>query len=82
MKEGKVAGTDEYIEGKAVITPNGQGINVSFAETTRNYSRLRIATMPNKPITVDINLYTPAGSSRKIGLRNYALTSDEKENAK
>ena len=46
LKEGKVAGTDEYIEGKAYITPNGQGINVSFANATRNYSRLRIATNP------------------------------------
>ena len=81
LKEGKAAGTDEYIEGKANITPNGQAITVKFAEATRNYSRLRIATMPNMPITVDINLYTPAGSSKKIGLRNYALTSDEKGNA-
>lgn len=81
LKEGKVAGTDEYIEGKAEITGNGQGINVSFAEATRNYSRLRIATMPNMPITVDIDIYIPAGSSKKIGLRNYALTSDEKGNA-
>lgn len=81
LKEGKAAGTDEYIEGTAQITPNGQGINVSFADATRNYSRLRIATMPNMQITVDINLYTPAGSSKKIGLRNYALTSDEKGNA-
>ena len=81
LKEGKVAGTDEYIEGEANITPNGQGINVSFADATRNYSRLRIATMPNMPITVDIDIYIPAGSSKKIGLRNYALTSDEKGNA-
>ena len=28
LKEGKVAGTDEYIEGKANITPNGQAITV------------------------------------------------------
>lgn len=81
LKEGKVAGTDEYIEGKANITPNGQGINVSFAEATRNYSRLRIATMPNKPITVSINRYTPAGSSDMKWVQNYALTSDEKGNA-
>ena len=81
LKEGKVAGTDEYIEGKANITPNGQSITVNFSGATRNYSRLRIATMPNMQITVDINLYTPAGSSKKIGLRNYALTSDEKGNA-
>ena len=81
LKEGKAAGTDEYIEGKAEITPNGQGINVSFAEATRNYSRLRIATMPNKPITVSINKYTPAGSSDMKWDQNYALTSDEKGNA-
>ena len=81
LKEGKVAGTDEYIEGTAQITPNGQSITVNFSGATRNYSRLRIATMPNMQITVDINLYTPAGSSKKIGLRNYTLTSDEKGNA-
>ena len=81
LKEGKAAGTDEYIEGTANITPNGEGINVSFAEATRNYSRLRIATMPNKPITVTIDRYTPAGSSDMKWDQNYALTSDEKGNA-
>ena len=81
LKEGKVAGTDEYIEGTAQITPNGQGINVSFADATRKYSRLRIATMPNMPITVDIDRYTPAGSSDMKWDQNYALTSDEKGNA-
>ena len=81
LKEGKVAGTDEYIEGTAQITPNGEAITVSFAEATRKYSRLRIATMPNKQITVGINQYTPAGSSNEIWGRNYALTSDEKGNA-
>lgn len=81
LKEGKVAGTDEYIEGKAQITGNGQGINVSFAKATRNYSRLRIATMPNMQITVSISEYTPAGSSAMKRDQNYALTSDEKGNA-
>ena len=82
LKEGKVAGTDEYIEGKAQITPNGEGINVSFAEATRNYSRLRIATMPNMPITVAFNnRYTPAGSSVNAFFPRYTLTSDEKGNA-
>lgn len=81
LKEGKAVGTDEYIEGKADITPNGQGITVEFSKTTRNYSRLRIATMPNKPITVTIDRYTPAGSSDMKWDQNYALTSDEKGNA-
>ena len=81
LKEGKVAGTDEYIEGKANITPNGQAITVKFAEATRNYSRLRIATMPNKQITVAITKYIPAGSSSMEWFQDIALTSDEKGNA-
>ena len=81
LKEGKAAGTDEYIEGTAQITPNGEAITVKFSEATRNYSRLRIATMPNKPITVTIDRYTPAGSSDMKWDQNYALTSDENGNA-
>ena len=81
MKEGKVAGTDEYIEGKARITGNGETITVSFAEATRKYSRLRIATLPNEQITVDTEDFTPAGSSDMEQKGNYTLTSDEKGNA-
>ena len=82
LKEGKVAGTDEYIEGKANITPNGQAITVEYSKATRNYSRLRIATMPNKQITVAFNnRYTPAGSSVNAIFPRYTLTSDEKGNA-
>lgn len=81
LKEGKVAGTDEYIEGTAEITPNGQGITVKFAGATRNYSRLRIATLPNEQITVDTEYFTPAGSSDMIWDQNYAITSDENGNA-
>ena len=80
--KGKAAGTDEYIEGTAQITPNGEAITVSFAKATRNYSRLRIATMPNKQITVAFNnRYTPAGSSVSAIFPRYTLTSDEKGNA-
>ena len=81
LKEGKVAGTDEHIEGKARITGNGETITVSFAEATRNYSRLRIATLPNEQITVDTEYFTPAGSSDMEQNGNYTLTSDEKGNA-
>lgn len=82
LKEGKAAGTDEYIEGTAQITPNCEAITVKFAEATRNYSRLRIATMPNKQITVAFNnRYTPAGSSVNAIFPRYTLTSDEKGNA-
>ena len=81
LKEGKVAGTDEYIEGNAKITGNGETITVSFAEATRKYSRLRIATLPNEQITVDTEYFTPAGSSDMEQKGNYTLTSDEKGNA-
>lgn len=81
LKEGKDSGTDEYIEGNARITGNGETITVSFAGATRKYSRLRIATLPNEQITVDTEYFTPAGSSNMIWDQNYALTSDEKGNA-
>ena len=81
LKEGKVAGTDEYIEGNAKITGNGETITVSFAGATRKYSRLRIATLPNEQITVDTEYFTPAGSSDMEQEGNYTLTSDEKGNA-
>ena len=81
LKEGKDSGTDEYIEGNARITGNGETITVSFAGATRNYSRLRIATLPNEQITVDTEYFTPAGSSDMEQNGNYTLTSDEKGNA-
>ena len=81
LKKGKVAGTDELIEGKARITGNGETITVSFAEATRKYSRLRIATLPNEQITVDTEYFTPAGSSDMEQNGNYTITSDEKGNA-
>ena len=81
LKKGKAAGTDEYIEGTARITGNGETITVSFAEATRKYSRLRIATLPNEQITVDTEYFTPAGSSDMEQNGNYTLTSDEKGNA-
>lgn len=81
LKEGKDSGTDEYIEGNARITGNGETITVSFAGATRKYSRLRIATLPNEQITVDTEHFTPAGSSNMERKGNYTLTSDEKGNA-
>lgn len=79
LKEGKVAGTDEYIEGKANITPNDEGINVSFAEATRNYSRLRIATNQDGSVTIIAKFFTPA-NTRGNSDNTYTLTPDEKGN--
>lgn len=79
LKEGKAAGTDEYIEGTAQITPNGEAITVKFAEATRNYSRLRIATIKNEPITVGTEYFTPVAGSREDS-KEYSLTSDNNGN--
>ena len=81
LKDGKVAGTDEYIEGIARITNDGSTIAVTFSNAARDYSRLRIATIPNKPITVVAEYFTPAGSSDQIlWEEDYSLTSDNNGN--
>lgn len=80
LKEGKVAGTDECIEGSGTITGNGQEITISFSNAKRGYSRLRIATIPNEDITVMVTHLTPIGSS-EMNRTFYALRSDEKGNA-
>ena len=81
-KDGEHDGTAEFLEATCTVHYGDDNyIDISFATATRNYSRLRIATMPNKPITVTINKYTPAGSSNMAWSQYYALTSDEKGNA-
>ena len=78
LKEGKVAGTDEYIEGKA-YTLNGQSINVEFAKATRNYSRLRIATNYSEDITVTVSNFSP-GNTVALTDNTYTLTPDNNGN--
>ncbi|RGX93085.1 hypothetical protein DXA63_10435 [Segatella copri] len=81
-KDGEHDGTAEFLEATCTVHYGDDNyIDISFANVTRNYSRLRIATMPNKPITVTISNYTPAGSSNMAWSQYYALTSDEKGNA-
>lgn len=79
LKEGKVAGTDEYIEGTAQITPNGEAITVSFSNATRNYSRLRIATNYSEDITVTVSNFSP-GNSVALTDNTYTLTPDNNGN--
>ncbi len=80
LKEGKVAGTDEYIEGTAQITSNGKGITVSFTNATRNYSRLRIATNYSEDIIVTVSNFSP-GNTVALTDNTYTLTPDNKGNA-
>ena len=79
LKEGKVAGTDEYIEGTAQITPNGEAITVSFSNATRNYSRLRIATNYSEDITVTVSNFS-SGNTVALTDNTYTLTPDNNGN--
>lgn len=79
LKEGKVAGTDEYIEGNARITGNGEAITVSFSNATRNYSRLRIATNYSEDITVTVSNFSP-GNTVALTDNTYTLTPDNNGN--
>lgn len=79
LKEGKVAGTDEYIEGTAQITSNGEAITVSFSNATRNYSRLRIATNYSEDITVTVSNFSP-GNTVALTDNTYTLTPDNNGN--
>ena len=79
LKEGKDPGTDEYIEGNAIITGNGETITVSFAEATRNYSRIRIATNYSEDITVTVSNFSP-GNTVALTDNTYTLTPDNNGN--
>lgn len=81
-KDGEHDGTAEFLEATCTVHYGDDNyIDISFAEATRKYSRLRIATLPNEQITVDTEDFTPAGSSDMKWDQNYALTSDENGNA-
>ena len=79
LKEGKVAGMDEYIEGYGSITNDGQEITVSFSNSKRGYSRLRIATIPDVDVAVSVEYFTPAGPTSQVS--TYTLHSDANGNA-
>ena len=80
LKEGKVAGMDECIEGYGRITNDGQEITVSFSDAKRDYSRLRIATIPDMDVAVSVQYFTPAGSTSQVST-TYTLHSDANGNA-
>ena len=81
-KDGERDGTAEFLEATCTVHYGDDNyIDISFANVTRNYSRLRIATLPNEQITVDTEYFTPAGSSDMEQEGNYTLTSDENGNA-
>ncbi len=79
-----IEGMDEYLEGIARISSNGEAIDVSFSDATRNYSRLRIATIPDENIFVEMLYFipvTPHDSSNPHSRSAYTLHSDKNGNA-
>lgn len=79
---GNSNGTAEFLEATCTVHYGDNNyVDISFANATRKYSRLRIATLPNEQITVDTEYFTPAGSSDMEQNGNYTLTSDENGNA-
>ena len=77
-----VAGIGEciYVEGQ-LTWENNNAITLPFATATREYSRLRIATIPEVDINVSVEYFTPAGSGSRLDETSYALHSDAKGNA-
>ena len=71
-------GMGEYLVASCTIQSNQ--LVISFAEAERTYSRLRIATSADMPLTVSTTEFTPAGAD-EAGVHSYTLTADNNGNA-
>ena len=78
---GNPNGTAEFLEATCTVHYGDNNyVDISFANATRNYSRLRIATIPKTEIKVDADLFAPTVHPNSLYM-TYTLTSDEKGNA-
>ena len=78
---GNPNGTAEFLEATCTVHYGDNNyVDISFANATRNYSRLRIATIPKTEIKVDADNFAPTDNSNRLYM-TYTLTSDEKGNA-
>ena len=73
LRDGEQAGLDECIMATSNSSPN-----ITF--TSREYSRLRIASTSSTQLSVSLTNFTPAGSSISSD-NSYTLTTDSKGNA-
>lgn len=78
LKDGMQLGMAECIP--AVCSFANGVVSVNFNAITRNYSRLRIAGLPNQTLTVYTTKFTPAGAT-SAATAPYTLTTDENGNA-
>lgn len=80
-KDGERDGTEEFLEATCTVHYGDDNyVDISFANATRNYSRLRIATIPKTEIKVDADNFAPTDNPNLLYM-TYTLTSDEKGNA-
>ena len=78
---GNPNGTAEFLEATCTVHYGDNNyVDISFANATRNYSRLRIATIPKTEINVDAKDFSPTDNPNLLDM-TYTLTSDEKGNA-
>lgn len=78
---GNPNGTAEFLEATCTVHYGDNNyVDISFANATRNYSRLRIATIPKTEINVDAKDFSPTDNPNLLYMK-YTLTSDEKGNA-
>ena len=81
LKDFNLYGTAEFLEGTCTVHYGDNNyVDISFANATRNYSRLRIATIPKTEIKVDADNFAPTDNPNLLYM-TYTLTSDEKGNA-
>ena len=78
LRSGMQLGMTEYLFGNYEME-NGI-ITITFEGAIRDYSRLRIAAMPEATLTVTTDGFTPAGAT-SVATEPYTLTTDEKGNA-
>ena len=81
VKDFNLKGTVEFLEATCTVHYGDNNyVDISFANATRNYSRLRIATIPKTEIKVDADNFAPTDNPNLLYM-TYTLTSDEKGNA-
>ena len=78
LRSGMQLGMTEYLSGNYEME-NGI-MTITFEGAIRDYSRLRIATMPEATLTITTTDFTPAGATSEA-TEAYTLTADDKGNA-
>lgn len=78
LRSGMQLGMTEYLYGNYEIE-NGI-MTITFEGAIRDYSRLRIAAMPEATLTVSTEGFTPAGATA-LATEPYTLTTDDNGNA-